>query len=165
MACVRWEKSVRTSVRFVAFLEAAKGLLVLLAAAGLLSVIHQDLHAMAARLIKHAHLNPASEYPRIFLDAADQLQNTQLRWLALGAALYSAVRFVEAYGLFRERAWAEVLAAGSGAIYVPFELAELLHHPAWPAVMLLLVNLAVVAVMVRALLIRRRTPAHPAAPA
>lgn len=140
----------------VAIFEASKGLLVLLAATGLLSLLHSDLHAIAAKLIEHTHLNPASKFPRIFLDAASHLQSSRLLLLALGAAAYSAVRFVEAYGLFNQRTWAEVLAAGSGAVYVPFEVVELLRNATVHGFVLLLLNLAVVGVMLRALFSRRR---------
>ena len=140
----------------VALFEASKGLLVLLAATGLLSLVHSDLHAIAAKLIEHTHLNPASKFPRIFLDAASDLQNSRLLLLALGAAAYSAVRFVEAYGLFYQRAWAEVLAAGSGAVYVPIEVVELLRSATVHGFILLLLNLAVVGVMLHALFSRRR---------
>ncbi len=148
------------SVRAVACLEAAKGALVLIAATGLLSLVHENLLAIAAALIEHAHLNPAAKYPQIFLDAASRLQDTRLSLLAAGAALYSAARFIEAYGLLHERAWAEVLAAASGAIYVPFEILGLLHHPGWPGAILLALNVAIVAIMLQALHDRRtRRPA------
>ena len=101
--------------------------------------------ALAAALVAHTHLNPASRYPRIFLDAAAQLHDGRLQMLAAGAALYAAVRLAEAWGLYRERAWAEWLAAGSGAVYLPFELLDLASHPSLHGAMLLLLNLAVVA--------------------
>ena len=46
----------------------------------------------------------------------------------------------------------------SGAIYVPFEVAELIRRPSVLTATLLAVNLAVVAVMAWALWRRRRTP-------
>jgi uncharacterized membrane protein (DUF2068 family) len=143
----------------VALVEAVKGVVVLLAATGVLSLMHRNIYAIAATLVEHTHLNPASKYPRIFLDAASHVQNTRLLLLALGAATYASIRLVEAYGLFHERQWAEVLAAVSGAIYVPFELFELLRRPTWHGFIILLLNLAVVAVMVRALSLRRRAAA------
>ena len=148
------------AVRVVAMLEAAKGFVVFAAASGLLSLMHEDVYHVAAMLVQHAHLNPASRYPQIFLEAASRLGDSRLMLLAAGAALYGTVRLVEAYGLYFERAWAEVLAALSGAIYVPFELLGLARKPGWLGAALLLVNLAVVALMVRALLRRRssRTP-------
>ena len=144
------------AVRAIALFEALKGAIVLLAATGLAALIHKDLNTLAERLVEHAHLNPASKYPHIFLDALSRVQEPRLAWLAVGAGAYATLRFVEAYGLYRERAWAEWLAALSGGLYVPLEIAKLLRTPTTLGAAVLLANLAVVAVMVWALLQRRQ---------
>ena len=140
----------------MAIVEAFKGAVVLMVGTGLVSFGHRGVYEVAAMLVRHAHLNPASKYPHIFLDAASHVQDTRLLFLAAGAAAYSLVRFVEAYGLFFERAWAEVLASVSGAVYVPFELIHLVRRPNWHGLALLVLNLLVVGVMVGALIRRRR---------
>lgn len=144
------------AVKAVAAFEAFKGAVVLLASTALLPLVHKDLHALVLSLVEHMHLNPAAKYPQIFLSAAGDLQNTRLVVLAIGAAGYSMLRFVEAFGIFHERAWAEMLAAGSGAIYVPFELLGLWRAPTLLHLGLLVANVLVVAVMMRSLLQRRR---------
>lgn len=143
------------ALKAVAVFEASKGLVAFAAASGLLLLVHRDLHELALRLVEHTHLNPAAHYPGIFIEAATHLQNARLALLAAGAALYATVRFVEAYGLYRGAAWAEVLAAVGGAIYVPFEVAEVLHRPNGISTAVLAINLAIVGVAVRALLRRR----------
>jgi uncharacterized membrane protein (DUF2068 family) len=153
----------RRAVRVVAFVEALKGVVVLLAATGLLMLVHEDLNDLAARLVQHTHLNPASKYPHIFLDAVSHLQESRLVWLAIGAAAYAAVRLIEAYGLFWERAWAEWLAALSGGLYVPVEVVEVIRKPSALGYAVLAVNLLVVAVMISALIQRRRRHANGAA--
>jgi uncharacterized membrane protein (DUF2068 family) len=135
------------ALRAVALVEAAKGALVLLVGLGLLALIHHDVQRFAERLVAHAHLNPAARYPRIFLDVAGQLTDGRLLLLATGAAAYASVRFVEAYGLWFERQWAEWFAALSGSIYVPFELFEIYEHANWLSVGALLLNVVIVAVM------------------
>lgn len=148
------------AVKVVAIVEAFKGAVVLLASTALLSLVHKDLHPWALSLVEHMHLNPAAKYPQIFLLAASDLNNTRLAGLALGAAGYSVIRFIEAYGLFRERGWAEVLAAGSGAVYVPFELLETVREPTLLHACLLAVNLLVVFIMVNSLFQRRARSAQ-----
>lgn len=145
------------AVRIIAFVEAAKGLIVLLAATGILAFIHADWNELAARLVRLSHLNPASKYPQIFLDAVSHLQQPRLLWLAAGAAAYSALRFIEAYGLFRERAWAEWLALIASGIFIPAEIVEVLRRPSVLSVGVLLVNVVIVAVMAHALWRRRRS--------
>ena len=66
------------------------------------------------------------------------------------------MRFGEAYGLWRERLWAEWLAIVSGGIYLPIEVWELLKGITWPRVVLFAVNLAIVAYLGWTLARRRR---------
>lgn len=147
------------AVRAVALVEAAKGGLVLVVASGVLLFVHEDLNSLAVDLVRHLHLNPASRYPHIFLDAVADLPQPGVLWLAAGATAYALLRFVEAYGLYYTRAWAEWLAALSGAVYLPFEVIEIVRKPALLAVIILAINLGVVAVMAWALVQRHRAGA------
>lgn len=148
-------RTVSQGVRAVALVEAAKATLVLLAGFGLLGLIHHDVHALAEQIIEHFHLNPARRYPRIFIDAASTLTDSRL-WLLAGLAfLYASCRSVEAYGLWRERAWAEWFALLSGAIYFPVELYELSRGFTWLKLIALLTNIGIVAYMGYALRMRR----------
>lgn len=139
------DQHLKDGLRVVSVFEAAKGLLVLLVGFGLSAYIHKDLHLAAERLVRHFHLNPASRYPLIFLDLSDHMTDTQLWALALSALLYASVRFVEAYGLWRQRYWAEWFAVLAGGIYIPIELFELTRGVSWPKVTLLIVNAGIVA--------------------
>lgn len=67
-------------------------------------------------LVEHAHLSPAAKYPKIFLDATAEVNDPRLWQLAAAATACATVRLVGAYGLYRQRAWVEVLAALCGAI-------------------------------------------------
>lgn len=138
-------EQVKGGLRVVSIFEAAKGLLVLLTGCGVLAYIHKDLHFAAEQLVRHFHLNPASSYPRIFLDLAERVTDAQLWVLALSALLYAVVRFVEAYGLWLQRRWAEWFGLFAGGIYVPIELFEITRGVTWPKVVLLIVNAGIVA--------------------
>jgi uncharacterized membrane protein (DUF2068 family) len=94
------------------------------------------------------HISPDAHYAQVFLNLADQVTDAKLWGVALGALAYSSLRFAEAYGLWRERAWAEWLALISGAIYLPFEIYELIRRPDFIRLAIFLVNLAVVLYMV-----------------
>ena len=139
-------------LRMVALLEGAKGLLVLLTGFGLLALVHKDIHRGAAELVQHFHLNPGSQYPRIFLDLADRLTDTRLWAMAAAALAYAVVRFIEAVGLWLQRRWAEMFGALTGGIYIPLEIYELLRGVTWPKVTVLIVNLWVVVYLVATLL-------------
>lgn len=143
------------SIRLIAGIEAAKGVAVLLAASGLLLVLHTGLHAALLRLVAHFHLNPAAHHPGIFLAMLAHPARADML-IAAGAAAYALLRFAEAWGLYRQRRWAEWLSALSGALYVPPEIYGLLTRPSWLGGVLLLLNLLVVAIMLSALFARER---------
>jgi uncharacterized membrane protein (DUF2068 family) len=139
------------TVRAVALFEAAKGTLVVLSGFGALTLVHHDAQRFAEQLVGHLHLNPAKHYPQIFIDAAANLTETRLLVLAALAAAYGLVRFIEAYGLWYGRRWAEWFAAVSGAVYIPFELYELVQRASWLSLGALLANVLVAGLMVNAL--------------
>ena len=142
-----WPMKLARGIRLVALFEGVKGALILLAGFGLLALVRRDLQDVADELVRRFHLNPARHYPRIFIEAAGKTTDTRL-WLLAGAALlYAAFRFVEAYGLWRERRWAGWFAAVTGAIYVPLEVLALLRSITWVKLTTLTVNLGIVAFM------------------
>jgi len=134
-------------VRAVALFEAAHGFLVLFAGFGLLSLIHHDVQQVAEKIVGHFHLDPASRYPRIFLQLAENLSNKQLWLMAAFALAYASIRLVEAYGLWNQRRWAEWLAVLSGGIYVPIEIYELLSGVTLIKVCILIINICIVVYM------------------
>lgn len=145
-----------TSIRAVALFEAAKGLIVVVAGFGILALAGRDVEEMAENAVRHLHLNPASHYPQVFLDAVSRADDWGLWKLAAFAAVYATVRFVEAYGLWRERQWAEWFAAVSGAVYIPFEIRGVMHGHGATAVGALLLNIAIVCIMLFAIYRSRR---------
>ena len=145
-------KPILAGMRAIAIFEAAKGALVLLAGLGLLALIHRDVQAFAEKIVRFSHLNPASHYPRIFIEAARHVTDTHLSLLAAAAAVYAIVRGVEAYGLWFERRWAEWFALLAGGIYLPVEIYEMVRHLTWIKGAIFLTNVIVVAYMAWALL-------------
>ncbi|HEY5523310.1 MAG TPA: DUF2127 domain-containing protein [Desulfuromonadaceae bacterium] len=131
-------------LHIVALFEGTKGLLVLLVGFELLTFIHKDIHEAALRLVEHIHLNPASHYPRIFLDLTERINDTKLWDMAIAAAMYSVVRMIEAAGLWLRKAWAEWFAVLTGGMYIPVEIYEVAHSVTWPRVTVLVVNLGIV---------------------
>jgi uncharacterized membrane protein (DUF2068 family) len=131
-------------VRAVAIFEALKGIIVLCAGFGLFALVHHDLQAIAERLVRYTHLNPARHYPQVFIEAASRINDARLRTLAALALAYAAGRLVEAYGLWRMKTWAEWFAVISGAVYVPIEVDRLFRHATFLGGIVLLTNTFIV---------------------
>ena len=60
------------------------------------------------------------------------------------AIAYAVLRFLEVYGLWKQRAWAEWLAIISGCVYIPVEVYKLVRHPSEFHWALLGINIVVV---------------------
>jgi uncharacterized membrane protein (DUF2068 family) len=116
------------ALRTIALFEIVKGALVLAAVCGLLSLRHTDLHAAAdAFLIRHG-FNPERHYPRLFIETMASATHEHVgKIIAIGVA-YVVLRFVEGYGLWRAKRWAEWVAVISAGIYLPFEFEHLAFH-------------------------------------
>ncbi len=144
MGKVKKREPSKGGLRVVALFEATKGALVLAVGFGLLAFIHKDLHLAAEQLVRHMHLNPARHYPQIFIDAANHVSDGRLLAMAVAAFLYSVVRFIEAFGLWRQRQWAEWFALLTGGMYIPVEFYENLRGVTWAKATVLTVNAAIV---------------------
>jgi uncharacterized membrane protein (DUF2068 family) len=138
-------RSIVAGIRAVALFEAAKGVIVVTAGLGLLALIHRNAQAVAEEIVRHLHINPAMHYPRIFVDAAATVTDARLWVLALTASVYAMIRFAEAYGLWRQRAWAEWFGILTGSIYLPVELYELMISVTAVKMAVFIVNLFIVA--------------------
>lgn len=142
-------ESKNADLRIVALFEAGKGILVLASASAAFEFIHSDVQSAAEQLVRHLHLNPASHYPRILLDAVSHLDNSRLAILGLGAIAYATIRFIEAYGLWHARRWAWLLGMASAGMYVPIEIFELAEHVGWAGMTVLIVNCLVLMLLWR----------------
>ncbi len=130
-------------LRLIAIVEAAKGTLALLISLGVHALMGKNLEQFAERLFSHLHLNPASHFPSVVLLALKDISNTKLIIVAFAALLYSFIRFIEAYGLWRQYRWTEWFAILSSSIYLPFELYELYQKMDLLSLVLLSVNILI----------------------
>ena len=140
------------TLRTIALIEATKGTLVLAVGCGLITFIQKDIRQLTEQLISHLHLNPARGYPNVFTDLAGQLTDAHLWMLAAAALIYSLARFIESYGLWFAKRWAEWFAALSGGIYIPFEIHGMINHTSLLTLAALIVNVLIVMIMARELL-------------
>ena len=155
---------LQKSIHAVAVFEAVKGALVLAVGCGLLRLLHKDAHMIAIEFITHIHLNPAQKYPKIFIDLADNITDSKLWFFAGFALLYSAFRFIEGYGLWKEKTWAEWLAIISGTMYLPVEIYEIWVKISSVRILALAANFAVVGVVAYALIHKKQSFGPPTWP-
>ena len=131
-------------IRAIAIYEAFKGTIVLIAGIGILTLIHKNIQEFAEDVVFGLHLDPESHYPQLFIEAVGKIDATKIKYIFLFAVFYAIVRYVEAYGLWYLRGWAEWFAIISGAVYLPLEIYEIFKKPTVFRFSVFLLNLAIV---------------------
>lgn len=135
-------------LRAVATLELAKGIAAIIGALGIIIlVIHRDPWDVASDLLAFLHISPDRHLAQAFLDWADTLTDKKLWAIVIAALVYSTLRFIEGYGLWKVRAWAEWIALISAGAYIPFELYRFARRPNWFHVGVIVINAAIVLYM------------------
>jgi len=146
----------RRVLRAVAAVEFFKGVFVVLMGICALALVHKDAWLIAESLLALLHISTDRRSAQIFLDFADSVTDARLWAAARIAFAYAALRFTEAYGLWKARTWAEWVAFVSGAILLPLEVRQLLRGVTFFRCALLIGNLAIVCYMLYVILQNRR---------
>jgi uncharacterized membrane protein (DUF2068 family) len=137
----------RRILRAVASFEFFKGIFVLLIGLAALLLVHKDAWLLAESLLAKFHISTDRHSAQLFLDFADDITDARLWAAAWLAFAYSTLRFVEAYGLWWQRTWAEWVAFGSGTLLIPLEIRELVRGITLVRSAMFVGNLAVVCYM------------------
>jgi len=153
----------RRVLRAVALFELFKGVFVVVMGICALALVHKDVWLYAESLLALLHISTDRRSAQMFLDFADSVTDARLWAAARIAFAYAVLRFTEAYGLWKGRAWAEWVALVSGALLLPLEIRELMRGLSAFRAVLLLGNLAVVLYMLYVIRTNRRERQNAAA--
>ena len=152
----RHRRRERHVLRAVASFEFFKGVFVIIMGICALALVHKDTWLLAESLLALLHISTDHRWAQSFLDFADSITDARLWAAARIAFAYAALRFIEAYGLWKCRTWAEWVAFLSGTLLLPFEVRELFRGITLFRCGLLIGNLAIVFFMLYVLLENRR---------
>ena len=146
----------RRVLQAVAMFEFFKGCFVILMGFCALALVHKDVWLYAESLLALLHISTDRRSAQLFLDLADNVTDARLWAAARIAFAYAALRFTEAYGLWKARHWAEWVALVSGALLLPLEIREMMRGITLLRSAFLIGNLAVVIYMLYVIRDNRR---------
>ena len=133
-------------LRTVATFEAIKGIGVLVL--GLLLVaVHRRAEDFTESLLYHLHMDPERHLGHMLMNAALTVTDARLWTIVAATLIYCAVRFMESWGLWHRRVWAEWFALLSGAMYLPWEILKVMERADWERVLVLVGNIIIVLYM------------------
>ncbi len=121
----------------------------MLVAFGLISLSRsdRDISDVVEGILHGLRIGPDGHFGHALLHQAARLDSVNLIGVAMMVIAYAAIRFIESYGLWRARIWAEWMALLSGLIYLPPEIHHLIRRPGLVSWVVLLVNVAIVLYM------------------
>ncbi len=128
-------------------------MLALLAATGLEILGPQPLRDGVNALIRRFSLDPDHGTLPSLLNA---ISPDAVHLAAAAMIGYGLLHLVEAWGLWKAKAWASWLGCLTASIYLPFDIYAIIRHPGWASWTVLAINLVVVYVLARDLRKRRR---------
>jgi uncharacterized membrane protein (DUF2068 family) len=139
----------------IAAFKLLKATVLILIGVGALRLIHRDVEATAIRLVNHFRGDPDNRYIHALLSKITSLSPHRLEALGIGALIYAGLFLTEGIGLLLQKRWAEWLTVVSGSGFIPLEIYEVIHHARWGRITVLVINIAIVAYLVRE--IRKKT--------
>jgi uncharacterized membrane protein (DUF2068 family) len=142
------------SLRAIALIEVGKGVLALLATGSIATFGAARIDKAIDRLASLSHFDTVH---RALSAIASDINPASVQLVAAMIAAYGALRLAEGWGLWHARAWASWLGAVSVALYLPFDAYASVRYPGWIAFVALAINLAILWILTRDLLGRRKT--------
>ncbi len=105
-----------------------KALLSLLVAFGIYKMAGIDVLGLFDRLAHWMHFDPENRFLTDIGNLIDEITPANMRWVATGSLLYGLLSLIEGLGLAFRAPWANWLAIGESAFFIPIEIFELTRH-------------------------------------
>lgn len=148
-----------STLRVIAGFKLLKALVLIGAGLGVLGLLDADSHQAFVDWLDALSLREGrrltSELASRAADALGAATPGRLVLVAIGCFVYGGVFLVEAVGLWLKKRWAEYLTTIMTASLLPFEAIELFHRLTVPRALTLVVNLLVLAYLIRRLVVNR----------
>jgi uncharacterized membrane protein (DUF2068 family) len=132
----------------IGVMKLLKGLALLIAGIGVLSLLHRDAAETVRHWVEYIRIDPHDRLIDHFLEKIAGVSHRTLRRLGVGTLLYSTVFCTEGVGLLTGQHWAEYMTAGVTASFLPIEAYEVIVHPSAVKAVVILLNVAIVAYLV-----------------
>ncbi len=110
----------------------------------LLSLLGRDVHEWAVDFVMRHRFAVIDRYIQPALERLIGVGDRQLKQFSVAAFGYAGMLLVEGIGLWLQKRWAEYLTAIATALFIPFEIYEILQRPTWVRFAALAINIFVV---------------------
>ncbi len=136
-------------VRLIAFFKLLKGILLIAVGVAALKLLHTDIAGVVEDWARLLGFLQNSRFLGRALSAAAALTPDRVRDVIVGSFLYGGLFLTEGIGLWLLKRWAMWFTVIITVSFLPIEIYELAHHPSVGKVALLVINLGLVAYLIR----------------
>ncbi|MBI1820376.1 MAG: DUF2127 domain-containing protein [Nitrospirae bacterium] len=136
-------------LKFIIWERLVKGTLLILISLKGFSLINRDLHQVVDQLIAQFNLDVDRSLIAISLKKIGMINGHFLFMISIAVFLYGVLDLVEAYGLHKRRKWAEYLTVFATALFIPFEIYEVLEKITIIRTGALILNCMIVVFLIR----------------
>ena len=136
-------------LKFIIWERLVKGLLLILISVKGMSLMNRDLHQVVDQLISEFNLDVDRSVIGNTLKRVGMINGHQLLFISLAVFLYGVLDLVEGYGLHKRKKWAEYLTVFATALFIPFEVYELIAKITVVRTGALILNILIVIFLIR----------------
>ena len=133
----------------IALFKLIKGILLLAVGIGALKLLHRDVAQTVAHWVNILRVDPDNRLIHGLLARVLSVTPAQLRAASAGTFVYAGLLLTEGLGLLFRKRWAEYFTIITTAGLIPIEVYELSRRVTKAKVVILLINVAIVAYLVR----------------
>jgi uncharacterized membrane protein (DUF2068 family) len=143
MSQVSMEKK-ETFLKFIIVEKMVLGVLEIAISLGILSLLDNDMESFALELAGFFNLDIDNHYVNAAIKKVGMLENGTILGISIGVFLLGVLVLVEGWGLHLRRRWAEWLTVIATALFIPFEIYEVIYRITPLKVGALVLNCAIV---------------------
>ena len=133
----------------IALFKLIKGILLLAVGIGALKLLHRDIAQTVAHWVDILRVDPDNRLIHRLLTRILSVTPAQLRAASAGTFVYAGLLLTEGLGLLFRKRWAEYFTIITTAGLIPIEVYELSRRVSTAKVAVLIINVAIVAYLVR----------------
>src|SRR2546423_3637431 len=134
----------RGALTAIAVFKLIKATLLVVVAVGAQQLVHADIQATIIHWARAVRVDPDDHILQGVLNRVARVDPRQIKAISLGLFLYAGLFATEGVGLLRGKRWAEYVTVISTALLLPLEVWEVVRHPRFGRVIVLIANLVIV---------------------
>ncbi|MBI3397894.1 MAG: DUF2127 domain-containing protein [Deltaproteobacteria bacterium] len=131
-------------LKFIIVEKFVLGIIAVLLAFGILSLINKDMEEFANEIVAFFNLDMDNYYIEALIDKIGMIENGTIIGVSIGIVSYAALNLAMSYGLHKRRRWAEWLTVVATSLLIPFEIYEIVQVQTLIRIGVLVLNIAIV---------------------